>query len=407
MRINIHYVIIFIVLSMFVLGCTQTIKTATDNQTTDINNDLVEKNLTQNGCAYNNPNCDTVQDCVNNSCIPKKGCDYDNPPCETNYTCMNNSCALKTGCKYSNPNCNDTSECVNNNCVLKPGCQYNNPTCNSEYDCITNSCVKKKGCSFDNPSCDANQLCVNNNCVLKTGCQYSNPPCSSDYDCADNQCTLKQGCQYSNPSCNSGYNCENNTCIKQATTSPPSSNPPPPPAENWNDLSSWTEVYNGYGTVTVNGKDALLYPLAAMSADETHAALITNSDPIKTNFTIRMKINNIQQLRQNSPPNPWEVGWILFNYQDASNFYYFIPKTNGIELGTLVNGGQVFLVTENDPKIVVGQPFDLVLNYTDGLTKIYINGQQVINYSEVLPGANKIALYCEDSKVEFYDIQTK
>jgi hypothetical protein len=38
-----------------------------------------------------------------------------------------------------------------------------------------------------------------------------------------------------------------------------------------------------------------------------------------------------KQLRQNSTPNPWEVAWIMWRYQDDWHHYYFIFKPNGVD----------------------------------------------------------------------------
>ncbi|MBS3166293.1 hypothetical protein J4444_04175 [Candidatus Woesearchaeota archaeon] len=44
------------------------------------------------GCNFNEPSCDSNNQCINNQCVPKIGCQYHNPNCDTNYTCQSNSC---------------------------------------------------------------------------------------------------------------------------------------------------------------------------------------------------------------------------------------------------------------------------------------------------------------------------
>ncbi|MFH1520493.1 MAG: hypothetical protein ABID61_02510 [Candidatus Micrarchaeota archaeon] len=72
---------------------------------------------------------------------PSIGCQFNNPSCNTNENCINNYCILKSGCQYNNPICDDEHACINNLCTLKSGCQYGNPPCTSGYDCHTNRCI--------------------------------------------------------------------------------------------------------------------------------------------------------------------------------------------------------------------------------------------------------------------------
>lgn len=44
------------------------------------------------GCASNDPQCDTRHDCVDNKCVLKSGCTYNNPSCSKGTRCFNNQC---------------------------------------------------------------------------------------------------------------------------------------------------------------------------------------------------------------------------------------------------------------------------------------------------------------------------
>ncbi|MCK4319449.1 hypothetical protein KAW38_02655 [Candidatus Micrarchaeota archaeon] len=44
------------------------------------------------GCAYSNPSCAENYRCLNNMCILRSGCEYNNPPCDEGYVCTNNTC---------------------------------------------------------------------------------------------------------------------------------------------------------------------------------------------------------------------------------------------------------------------------------------------------------------------------
>ena len=124
--------------------------------------------------------------------VLRSGCNYDNPPCDSDEDCENNICVLKKGCWYNNPSCDSSHECQANICVLKPGCLYDNPACGEDYRCVGNECVLKPGCQYDNPACGESYNCIDNICVLKEGCAYNNPPCPWYEDChfAENSCEI-------------------------------------------------------------------------------------------------------------------------------------------------------------------------------------------------------------------------
>jgi len=149
-------------------------------------------------------------------------------------------------------------------------------------------------------------------------------------------------------------------------------------------------------------------PKASTTPSETHAALVVPASWSSNNndYIFNVKMNTASQLRTGSPANAWEVGWLLFRYVDASNFYYFLPKPNGIELGKLVNGKQVFLYTADTPKLTLNHQDAYKVTLKGNNIKVAINGTQVANYTDTnspfLTG--KIGLYDEDAKVLFDDV---
>ncbi len=71
-------------------------------------------------------------------------------------------------------------------------------------------------------------------------------------------------------------------------------------------------------------------------------------------------VDNLGQLSKNSPPNAWEVGWILWHYTDDTHFYSFTLQTNGWVLGKedpSYPGTQRFLATGSSPKATIGVPY--------------------------------------------------
>lgn len=134
-----------------------------------------------------------------------------------------------------------------------------------------------------------------------------------------------------------------------------------PAASSWTDSQSfgpWTVAFAGYGSVTANDHSTLrLSPAPPASAAETHSALVLSQrrfGTAKLDFTARLR--TVAQLRAGSP-NPWETGWIIWDYVDNDHFSYLAVKTNGWELGKrdpAYPGGQRFLAT-GTPATAVGQ----------------------------------------------------
>jgi hypothetical protein len=167
----------------------------------------------------------------------------------------------------------------------------------------------------------------------------------------------------------------------------------------------WTVKYDGYGEVAVENGSASLKPLSAQRPAETHAALALAGSPNWRDYTFEAQMNLQQQLRQNSPPNEWEAGWLFFRYLNEARSYYLIHKTNGIELGKLVppkGEGQVFLVTKPAPRAVPGRWYDYRIEVRGANIKVYIDDKLQIDYTDpnpILRGG--IGLYTEDAHVLF------
>jgi Domain of Unknown Function (DUF1080) len=186
----------------------------------------------------------------------------------------------------------------------------------------------------------------------------------------------------------------------------------------------WLNKYNGLGasgTVNITSSTAtdtntVFYeePKTSTSPNETHAALTLTTQTYE-DVEMHLKVKTNKQLRQNSAPNPWEVAWIMWRYQDDWHHYYFIFKPNGIELGKKQNENQaeeqIFLYTANEPKLKIdewniwyikmsGNHIEIWLEIADG------SMQKVVNYYDNTPimGSGNIGLYTEDAHVQFDDV---
>lgn len=172
----------------------------------------------------------------------------------------------------------------------------------------------------------------------------------------------------------------------------------------------WQVVYAGYGCVKVVPNSWLKEtPKTAASPGETHAALVTGptfSTPFK--YTVRLK--TIAQLRTGSAPNPWEVGWVIWNYTDDSHFYYFIAKPNGWELGKedpAYPGGQRFLATGLTPTFPIGVAYTIrVAQDGSNTITVFVNNNKILSFTDMENPytSGQIGLYTEDASAKFTNV---
>ena len=176
------------------------------------------------------------------------------------------------------------------------------------------------------------------------------------------------------------------------------------PLSGWSDMD-WTVKYDGYGEVGVENGAAVLSPRAAERPVETHAALALAGDPGLRDYSFRTRMKFDEQLRQNSPPNTWETGWVFFRYVAEDRSYYLAHKTNGLELGKLVppkGTGQVFLVTKPAPPARPGRWYDYRIDVEGPTIRVYVDGKLRIAYTDPDPiPKGRVGLYTEDARVLF------
>jgi hypothetical protein len=182
--------------------------------------------------------------------------------------------------------------------------------------------------------------------------------------------------------------------------------------KGWSSLD-WTVKYDGYGEVSVENDSASLRPRPAQEPSETSAALALAGDPDWRDYSFAVRMNLQQQLRRNSPPNPWEAGWLFFRYQSDYRSYYLVHKPNGLELGKLVQPtsqgqspgkNQVFLATTSGPPAEPGRWYDHRIDVRGPTIRVYVDGEPQITYTDPDPIlSGRVGLYTEDAHVLFQD----
>lgn len=179
----------------------------------------------------------------------------------------------------------------------------------------------------------------------------------------------------------------------------------------------WVDVFNGYGhqAIVVDSYGHRLLqqrPQASASSAETHASLTTTV----SSFTPRKVVAEfitVSQLRTPNP-NPWEVGWLLWNYGDTTHFYYVALKPNGWEVGKAdpgYPGNQRFIASGSNFTFPVGhwQHIEVTQGDTNGYptftVQVNVNGslQTLTTFTdwERPYASGRVGLYNEDALVHW------
>jgi len=157
-----------------------------------------------------------------------------------------------------------------------------------------------------------------------------------------------------------------------------------------------------WGATSFDAAGVTLASQPPVAADETHSALITTKRTWK-DATIGFSTTTLKQLRQTTAPNTWEVGWVLFHFTDLENYYWFMLKTNGFELGKKQGSDeQIFLATGDLPAAAVGQTRQIRVRAQGPRIQVFVDGSKVVDYVDPKPlGAGSVGLYEEDSQARF------
>jgi hypothetical protein len=184
----------------------------------------------------------------------------------------------------------------------------------------------------------------------------------------------------------------------------------------------WKSVYHGYGSNSVarlfDGPALAIRPKESNSGNETHAGLISGPHPswpvdVKGNLTVEASLHTEEQLRRQNAPNPWEVGWLLWDYVDKTHFYYFIPKPNGWELGKAdpaYPGDQRFLASGSRPIYPIGNRYVVKIvqaaSPTSTTLSVFVDGVLLTTFTdqERPYSTGLVGFYAEDAAAYFHSV---
>lgn len=209
-----------------------------------------------------------------------------------------------------------------------------------------------------------------------------------------------------------------------AATSPIYGSSPLEKLSNWDDFSLhgiWRTMYNGYGTVKGTNSQVLLSPKPATDPNDT-AACMVHTEAWYDDVTFEATIRTEKQLRRNSPPNQWEVGWICWNLRNDTHFYSAQLKPTEWEIGKedpVYPGAQRFFATGGEVatganiwRFPVGIDYRMKVQVSGPTSTIWVNGadgsyRKIYSFtdSERPYYGGRIGLYTEDARVWFHDFK--
>lgn len=181
--------------------------------------------------------------------------------------------------------------------------------------------------------------------------------------------------------------------------------------EVWPDGSAhgpWVAVYNGLGETTYDDGTIELAPEVARTAGETHAGLVVSVAQYG-DVDYSAVVHTLEQTRVGSPPNPWEVGWVVWHYTSSTSFYYFSLKPNGWELGKAdrgYTGAQRFLSTGGSPT-EDGRPHTVRIRQVGATVDVWVDTVHVVTSTDTEAPYDRgsVGVYSEDAVVRFSDLQ--
>jgi hypothetical protein len=136
--------------------------------------------------------------------------------------------------------------------------------------------------------------------------------------------------------------------------------------------------------------------------DQTRSALVTSRRQW-TNFSFGFTTTPVKQLRLNAPGNTWETSWVFFRFRDLANYYYFMVKPNGWELGKKHGSdAQIFLATGESPTLDMGETARMRISARGARIQVWVDGKRILDFVDPkpLPGG-AVGLYQEDARVRF------
>ena len=172
--------------------------------------------------------------------------------------------------------------------------------------------------------------------------------------------------------------------------------------------SGWKNAYHsGHAKIIDrgNGNKAL-----EITSDKNVSALITGPEA-GANFEYSGTLSTGTQLGGNNA-QAWETARAVWGYRDVDNYYYFIPKANGWELGkrdTAAPDGVRYLATGSEPSFAPGADKHFTVIQNGGKMRVRINGQEIVTFEDSQNPfiGGKVGLQASNARIIADDLSLK
>jgi len=181
--------------------------------------------------------------------------------------------------------------------------------------------------------------------------------------------------------------------------------------------SQWFSAFDGYGRTAISGSGSqlaiTLSPGIARSPSDTHAALVLTKAWYR-DFVATLQVRTIRQLRHGAAgtPNPWEVGWAVWDYTSHQRFYALTLEPTGWLLSKqdpAYPGGERFLASGRFPQFPVGVTHTIGIVKIDNQITVSADGRLLSRFidTEDPYSSGAFGAYVEDATARFSQIVLK
>ncbi len=178
------------------------------------------------------------------------------------------------------------------------------------------------------------------------------------------------------------------------------------------NFGPWHVVFDGvdHGRGVFLSKGRLrLVPQVSTRANDTNSTLVVSRQQFGPAALQLNATWTTTKTTRVGTANPWETGWLVWDYVDPDHFTYLVLKPNGWEVGRRdpsQPGTQRFIVDADAPVTPIGMTRSVVVKRIGDVTTITVNGTPLTTFN--LPADERygsVGMYTEDAVVDWTRFQ--
>ncbi len=163
-------------------------------------------------------------------------------------------------------------------------------------------------------------------------------------------------------------------------------------------------VAHGRGVLLSRGRLRLV-PQSAQRLSDTNSTLVVSRESFGPTALQLNATWTAKKTTRVGVANPWETGWLVWDYVDPDHFTYLILKPNGWEVGRRdpsAPGTQRFIVDADRPVTPIGMKRKVIVSRVGERTSITVDGMPLTSFD--LPADERhgsVGMYAEDAVVDW------